>query len=414
MKKRVVITGLGMLTPLGNSVDSSWQGILAGRSGVRPITHFDASDLPVRISASVQNFDPSELLNTKETRKMDLFVQYAYMAAVEALKDAKIEVTDDNADRIGVAVGSGIGGLPWIERNHEALLTGGSRKVSPFFIPAAIINMAAGFISIKEGIRGPNISIVTACTTGSHNIGHAGRMIAYGDADIMVAGGTEMATSRLGVAGFAAVRALSKRNDEPAKASRPWDRDRDGFVLGDGAGMLILEELEHAKARGATIYAELTGFGMSADGYHITAPDPDLGGFKRAMRNALNDADLNSDAIDYVNAHGTSTPAGDPLEALALEKVFGARAMDKQLAVSSTKSMTGHLLGAAGAIEAIFSVLAIRDQIAPPTINLDHPSEECRLNFVPHEAQKMAIKHVLSNSFGFGGTNASLIFSQYK
>ncbi len=413
MKKRVVVTGLGMLTPLGNSVEESWQNITKGQSGVRPITHFDASDLPVRISASVQNFDPSEVLNSKETRKTDLFVQYAYVAAKEALKDANIEVTDENSERIGVAVGSGIGGLPWIERNHINLLKGGARKVSPFFIPAAIINMAAGFISIKEGIKGPNLSIVTACTTGSHNIGHAARMIAYGDADIMIAGGAEMATCNLGIAGFAAVRALSKRNDEPTKASRPWDRDRDGFVLGDGAGVLILEELEHAKARGATIYAELSGFGMSSDGYHITAPDPEADGFKRAMQNAIHDAELESNNIDYVNAHGTSTPAADHLEALAVEKVFGDYALDKELAVSSTKSMIGHLLGAAGAVEAIFSVLAIHNQMAPPTINLDHPGEGCRLNFVPHEAKKMQIKHALSNSFGFGGTNASLVFSQY-
>ncbi len=408
MKRRVVVTGLGMITPLGLTTHETWQGILAGKSGVGPITCFDASQFTTRIAASVKNFDSTAFLSTKEARKFDLFIQYGVGAAHQAMADSGLVINDENAHRMGVAVGSGIGGLPWIEKTYQTLTEGGPRRISPFFIPGTIINMVAGLISMKYNLQGPNISIVTACTTGSHNIGYAMRTIAYGDADVMIAGGAEMATSPLGLGGFAACRALSTRNDDPERASRPWDKNRDGFVLGEGAGVLVLEEYEHAKKRGAKIYAELVGFGMSADASHITLPQAEGKGFVACMLNSLQDANLSIDQVDYVNAHGTSTPAGDEIEAFAIKKTFGTHA--KNLTVSSTKSMTGHLLGAAGSVEAIFSVLAIRDQVVPPTINLDHPSEGCDLDFVPHTARQMPVRVCLSNSFGFGGTNASLLF----
>ncbi|MDR3478779.1 MAG: beta-ketoacyl-ACP synthase II [Gammaproteobacteria bacterium] len=411
-KRRVVVTGLGMVSPLGLNVDDTWQAILASKSGVALIDQFDASDINCRISGSVKNFDPLVYMNEKEARKKDAFIQYGIAAAIEAIKDSGLEVTPENADRIGLAVGSGIGGLPMIAKSTAILLESGPRKISPFFIPGAIINMIAGNLSIMYGMRGPNIAVVTACTTGTHNIGLAARMIAYGDADVMVAGGSEMATTKLGVSGFAAMRALSTRNDEPEKASRPWDKDRDGFVLGDGAGILILESYEHAMARGAKIYAELVGFGMSADASHITTPHPEGLGASNAMNYALKDAGMNPEQVDYINAHGTSTSLGDELEVLAVKRSFGDHAY--KLAVSSTKSMIGHLLGAAGAVEAIFCILAMRDSVAPPTINLDNPSEGCDLNFVPHQPQPMRIKAALSNSFGFGGTNGSLLFRELK
>ena len=411
-KRRVVVTGLGMVSSLGLNVKDTWNAILAGKSGVAPIDQFDASDINCRICSSVKNFDVLQYMSEKEARKKDLFIQYGIAAAVEAIQDSGLEVTEENADRVGLAVGSGIGGLPMIAKSTEILLDTGPRRISPFFIPAAIINMIAGNLSIMYGMRGPNIAVVTACTTGTHNIGLAARTIAYGDADVMVAGGSEMATTKLGVSGFAAMRALSTRNDEPAKASRPWDEDRDGFVLGDGAGVLVLESYEHAMQRGAKIYGELVGFGMSADATHITTPHHEGLGASNAMNYALKDANMNPEEVDYINAHGTSTPAGDELEVLAIKRSFGDHAY--KLAVSSTKSMIGHLLGAAGSVEAIFSLLAMRDSVAPPTINLDNPSQGCDLNFVPHQAQQRPIKAVLSNSFGFGGTNGSLIFRELK
>lgn len=405
------MTGLGMITPLGLTVDDTWQAILAGKSSVRQIDHFDPSDINCHICSRVQNFDPTHYMNEKEARKRDYFIQYGIAAAIQAITDSGIEVTEKNADRYGVAIGSGIGGLPIIEKSHSILLESGPRKISPFFIPSAIINMISGNVSIMYGMRGPNIAVVTACTTGTHNIGFAARMIAYGDADVMVAGGSEMATTKLGISGFAAMRALSTRNDAPEKASRPWDKDRDGFVLGDGAGVIVLESYEHAKKRGAKIYAELVGFGVSADASHITMPHQDGLGATIAMNNALRDAKMNYDEVDYINAHGTSTQA-DAIEALAIKHSFKDHAY--KLAVSSTKSMIGHLLGAAGSVEAIFSILAIRDQVAPPTINLDNPAEGCDLNFVPHTAQHRRINAALSNSFGFGGTNGTLLFRRLE
>lgn len=400
-----------MVTGLGLSVKETWAGILASKSGVGLVNSFDTSAYACRFAASIKNFDPELYqISSKDARKMDLFIQYGMAASMEAITDAGLEVSEQNAHRIGVAVGSGIGGLIMIEKTHQALMEGGPRKISPFFIPGTIINMMSGQLSIRYGFKGPNIAIVTACTTGTHNIGQAARMIAYGDADVMIAGGTEMATCSLGIGGFAAMRALSTRNDEPQRASRPWDKDRDGFVLGDGAGILVLESYEHAKQRGAKIYAELAGFGMGADAYHMTSPDPDGSGSMTAMQNTLRDAGVNVDQVDYINAHATSTPAGDELEARGIKRAFGPHAY--KLAVSSTKSMIGHLLGAAGAVEAIFSVLAIRDQVAPPTINLDHPDEGCDLDFVPHTARQMKIDVTLSNSFGFGGTNGSLLFKR--
>ena len=409
-RRRVVVTGMGLVTPLGTNLDDTWQGILAGRSGVAPIEGFDTSTFTTRFGAQVKDFDVENYVSKKDARKMDTFIQYGMAAAIQAITDSGLETTEDNADRIGCAIGSGIGGLPMIEKNHELLQKGGPRKISPFFVPGSIINMIAGNLAIRFGFKGPNIAITTACTSGTHNIGYSARTIAYGDADVMVCGGAEAASTPLGLGGFAAARALSTRNDDPQAASRPWDKDRDGFVLGDGAGVLVLEEYEHAKARGAKIYAELTGFGMSDDAYHMTLPPEDGRGAAAAMRNAIRDAGFNAEVINYINAHGTSTPAGDLAESRAVESVLGAAA-DK-VAVSSTKSMIGHLLGAAGAVEAVFCILAIRDQVAPPTINLDNPQEGCNLDYVPKEARQMKIDHALSNSFGFGGTNGSLIFSK--
>jgi len=409
-KKRVVVTGLGMITSLGQDVDSTWKAIVAGKSGVSVIDHFDATDLSCKICSRVKDFDTMRYMPEKEARKRDYFIQYGMAAAIQAIQDSGLSVNETNAHRIGLAIGSGIGGLPCIEKYHEVLLESGPRRISPFFIPASLINMIAGNVSIQYGMKGPNISLVSACTTGTHNIGMAARTIIYGDADVMVAGASEMASTKLGIAGFAAMRALSTRNDEPEKASRPWDKDRDGFVLGDGAGVLVLESYEHAKARGAKIYAELIGFGMGADAYHMTSPDPEGKGGAASMQAAIMDAGIKPEEVDYINAHGTSTPAGDELEIMGIKRCFGEHAY--QLAVSSTKSMTGHLLGAAGAVEAIFSILAIRDQIAPPTINLDNPSEGCDLNLVPHKAQQLPITIALSNSFGFGGTNGTLIFKK--
>lgn len=410
LRRRVVITGIGMLTPVGNTVNDTWDAILAGRSGAAMIDHFDASAYSTRFSAPIKNFNVEQYMSLKDARKMDVFIQYGMAATAQAMEDSGLIVTEANAQRIGVIIGSGIGGLRTIEENHDTLLNNGPRRISPFFVPGSIINMIAGNVSIKYGIKGPNIAIVTACASGTHSIGYAARTIAYGDADAMLAGGAEKAGTPLGMGGFAASRALSTRNDDPERASRPWDKDRDGFVLGDGAGVLMLEEYEHAKKRGAKIYAELVGFGLSGDAYHMTSPPEDGAGAALAMKNTLHDAQINVDQVQYINAHGTSTPAGDLAESRAVESVFGDAA--KKLAMSSTKSMTGHLLGAAGAIEAIFSVLAIRDQVAPPTINLDHPGEGCNLNYVPHHAQEMRIEYALSNSFGFGGTNGSLLFKK--
>ena len=412
MARRVVVTGLGLVTPVGNTVKESWESIVAGKSGITPIEHFDATGFNTRFGGSVKDFDISPYLNPKDARKMDLFIQYGVAAGAQAINDAGIECSEENAERIGVAIGSGIGGLPLIEQNHNALLKGGARRISPFFVPGSIINMISGNLAIQYGFRGPNIAITTACTTGTHNIGYSARTIAYGDADVMICGGAEMATTPLGLGGFSAARALSTRNDDPEAASRPWDRDRDGFVLSDGAGVLVLEEYEHAKARGAQIYAELVGFGMSDDAFHMTAPPEDGSGAALSMRNAIRDAKLDPSAVHYVNAHGTSTPAGDLAESRAIESVLGEAA--KQVAVSSTKSMIGHLLGAAGAVEAVFSILAIRDQIAPPTINLDNPQEGCNLDYVPHTARDTKIDVALSNSFGFGGTNGTLVFARLR
>jgi len=411
-KRRVVVTGMGMLTPVGLNVEESWRNILAGVSGVGVVEDFDTSEYSTKIWAKVKNFNIEDHISPKEARKMDLFTQYGMVAADEAMADAGLIIDEELSHRAGVAVGAGIGGIQTITNNQDKLKGGGPRKVSPFFIPAGIINMVAGQISIKHKLKGPNISVVTACTTGTHNIGLAGRMISYGDADVMVCGGAEMTTTPLCLAGFSAVRSLSKRNDEPEKASRPWDKDRDGFVMGEGAGILVLEEYEHAKARGAKIYAELVGFGMSGDAYHITAPDEDADGASRSMAATIKDAGISVDQVDYINAHGTSTYLNDKNETKAIKRVFQEHAY--KLAVSSTKSMTGHLLGAAGAVEAIFSILAIRDQIAPPTINLDNPDEGCDLNYVAHIPQKRQIKYALSNSLGFGGTNGSLLFKRIE
>ena len=407
-KRRVVVTGLGLLTPVGNTVEESWKNIIEGKSGIGPITAFDASQFSTQISGSVKNFDATQYLSPKDLRKMDTFIHFGIAAGVQALDDSGIEVSEENADRIGVAIGSGIGGLPTIERNRDAYVAGGPRKISPFFVPSSIINMVSGNLSIMRGLRGPNISIVSACTTGAHNIGDAARMITYGDADVMVAGGAEMATSALGIGGFAAARALSTRNDDPEAASRPWDRDRDGFVLGDGAGVVVLEEYELARRRGANIYCELVGYGMSGDAYHMTAPSEGGEGAARCMLNALRDAGLNPEDVDYINAHGTSTPAGDVAETMAVKRALGDHAY--KVMVSSTKSMTGHLLGAAGGIEAIFSILALRDQVVPPTINLENQDPECDLDFVPNTARESKLSVTMSNSFGFGGTNGTCVF----
>jgi 3-oxoacyl-[acyl-carrier-protein] synthase II len=407
-KRRVVITGLGLVTPVGNTVESTWQALLAGQSGIAPITKFDASEFSTRFSGSIKDFDVEQYLSKKDARKMDLFIQYGMAAGIQAMQDSGLDMSQENPGRVGTAIGAGMGGMWLIEQNHSALLSGGPRKVSPFFVPSTIINMIAGHLSIMYGMTGPNFAVTTACTTGVHNIGFAARTIAYGDADVMVAGGAEDVTCPLGVAGFSAAKALSTRNDDPTAASRPWDRDRDGFVIGDGAGVIVMEEYEHAKARGAKIYGELVGFGMSGDAFHMTSPPSDGAGAAGAMRNAILDAKLPLEQIGYINAHGTSTPAGDKAEAAAVKSVFGEHAYD--LLVSSTKSMTGHLLGAAGAVEAIFTLLALRDQAVPPTINLDNPDEGCDLDFVAHTARDVKLEYALCNSFGFGGTNGSLLF----
>lgn len=410
-KRRVVVTGLGMLSPLGNNVAQTWEHLVAGKSGIDYITRFDTEGFPVRIGGELKDLDISEYIDRKDARRMDPFMQYGIIAAMQAVSDAGLETFNDSQKaRTGVAMGSGIGGIETIESVRDTYVKSGSRKVSPFFVPSSIINMVSGNVAIKYGFKGPNIALVTACTTGTHNIGYAARTIAYGDADVMICGGAEMATTPVAISGFANAKALSTRNDEPSKASRPWDDGRDGFVLSDGAGALVLEEYEHAKARGATIYAELAGFGMSGDAHHITSPLEDGSGARASMENALNDAGLAPSDIDYINAHGTSTPLGDVAECKAIKSLFSEHS-DK-LMVSSSKSMIGHLLGAAGAVEAIFSVLAIRDQVAPPTINLEQPSEGCDLDFVPNEAKKAKIDAVLSNSFGFGGTNGTLIFKR--
>jgi len=401
-----------MVSPLGLSVQESWAGILAGQSGVGPITSFDVSTYAVRIAATVRGFEASRYLPPKEIKKMDPFIHYAIAASQEALQDSGLEITETNAERIGVEIGSGMGGLPGIEVARDTLVKSGARRVSPFFVPSCIVNMASGNLSIFHKLKGPNLSIVTACATGTHSIGDAGRLIEYGDADVMVAGGAEMCTCPLGVSGFSSAKALSTRNDEPTKASRPWDRDRDGFVIGEGAGILVLEEYEHALARGAKVYAELVGFGLSGDGFHMTAPKEDGEGAARCMSAALRNAKLRPEQVDYINAHGTSTPLGDLAETRAVKKVFGSHAY--QLAVSSTKSMIGHGLGAAGGMEAVFCVLALRDQMAPPTINLENPDEECDLDYVPNVARQMRIEVAMSNSFGFGGTNGTLIFQKLK
>jgi len=408
-QRRVVVTGLGIICPVGLSIAEAWDNIKAGKGGIRPITTFDVSEFPVRFGGTIEGFDVSEYVPKKDARKMDIFIHYGVAAGIQAIRDAGLEITEQNSERIGVSIGSGIGGLLGIEKNYDAYKQGGPRKISPFFAPASITNMISGNLSIMYGLKGPNIAMVTACTTGTHSIGEAARIISYGDADVMLAGGAEMASTPTGVGGFAAARALSTRNDDPETASRPWDKDRDGFVLGDGAGVMLLEEYEHARARGARIYAEIAGYGMSGDAYHMTLPSENGEGAARCMRNALRDAGLNPDQVDYVNAHGTSTPAGDPAEVLAIKSALGEHAY--KTAVSSTKSMTGHLLGAAGGVEAVFTVLSIHDQVAPPTINQFTPDPECDLDFVPNEARSMKIDVAMSNSFGFGGTNGSLVFT---
>jgi 3-oxoacyl-[acyl-carrier-protein] synthase II len=409
--RRVVVTGLGAVSPVGLSAAASWDSVVNGRSGIGHLDVFDVSEFSTRIGGSVRNFEITDYISDKDAKKMDVFIHYGIAAGCQAFEDSGIEVTEENAERIGVAIGSGIGGITGIENGHNAFLKGGPRKISPFFVPSNIINMISGNLSIKYGLKGPNFAIVTACTTGTHNIGEAARIIMHGDADVMVAGGAEMATSPTSLGGFASAKALSRRNDEPLLASRPWDRDRDGFVLSDGAGVMVLEELEHAKRRGANIIAEVVGFGMSADAYHMTQPPEGGEGAARCMRYALRDAGLNASDIDYINAHGTSTPAGDIAETMAVKSTLGDHAY--KVAVSSTKSMTGHMLGAAGGIEAIFSALALRDQVAPPTINLDNPDPACDLDFIPHHARPMKMEYVMSNSFGFGGTNGTLIFKRF-
>ncbi len=407
-KRRVVITGLGIISPVGSGISEAWKNIVEGQSGITRITRFDASLFASKIAGEVKKFDVSAYLPAKEARRMDIFIQYGLAASIDAIKDAGIEVTEQNAERIGVNIGSGIGGLPMIEDTHNDYLAGGARKISPFFVPGTIINMISGNLSIMYGFKGPNLSMVTACSTATHCIGDSARLIEYGDADMMISGGSEACICPLALGGFASARALSTRNDDPVTASRPWDRERDGFVLGEGAGILVLEEYEHAKARGARIYAELVGYGMSADAYHMTAPREDGEGAARSMNNALHNAGLNRDQVDYINAHGTSTPLGDVAETMAMKRCFGDHA--KKVKVSSTKSMTGHLLGAAGGVEAIFSALSIYHQIAPPTINIFEQDGVCDMDYVPNIARNMTIDVAMSNSFGFGGTNATLVF----
>jgi 3-oxoacyl-[acyl-carrier-protein] synthase II len=408
--RRVVVTGLGMVSPVGHTVNETWDNILAGKSGAARIESFDVSAYSTQFSASVKDLDVTRYLPAKDARKQDVFVQYGMVAGIQAFEDSGLEVTDENASRVGCSIGSGIGGIGQIEKNSDIIRDSGPRRISPFFVPGSIINMISGNLSVKFNLRGPNLAVVTACTSGTHNIGLGARLIALGDADAMLVGGAEMATTPVGLGGFAAARALSTRNDDPEAASRPWDKDRDGFVLGDGAGVLMIEEYESAKARGAKIYAEVCGFGMSGDAHHMTLPPEDGRGAAESMRNAIADAGIALDKINYINAHGTSTHAGDLAESRAVEAVLGSSA--SQVAVSSTKSMIGHLLGAAGAVEAIFSILALRDQVAPPTINLDQPDDGCALNYVPNIAQERVIHSALSNSFGFGGTNGSLLFTK--
>lgn len=409
-KRRVVVTGMGMLSPLGNTVDETWNAILQGKSGIGPITHFDAEQFATRFAGEVKDFDPKEYIPPKDVKKMDRFIQLGIAAGKQAIQDAKLVVDDSNAHRIGAAIGSGIGGLQLIEENHIKMMNSGPKRVSPFFVPATITNMISGFLSIMEGLKGPNLTIVTACTTGVHNIGVAARTIAYNDADVMVAGGAEASITPLGMAGFSAARALSSQNENPQAASRPWDKGRDGFVMGEGAGIVVLEELEHALARGAHIYGELAGFGMSGDAHHMTSPPENGEGAALSMLNAINDAGVTPKDIGYVNAHGTSTPAGDTAELRAVKSVFGEDT--GHVMVSSTKSMIGHLLGAAGSVEAIFTLLALRDKMAPPTINLDNPDDECDIDLVPHTAKAFSQEYALCNSFGFGGTNGSLVFKR--
>ena len=411
MVRRVVITGVGLVSALGIGTAENWQNLLAGRSGVAHITHFDTTGFPVTIAAELKGFDPFQFVEKKELKKMGLFIQYALAATQFAMGQAKLEITPEVADRAGVYIGSGIGGFDVIEREHTALMQGGPRRVSPFFIPAAIANLASGFVSIRWGAKGPNSATCTACSSGAHAVGDSFKLIARADADVMICGGTEAAITPLGIGGFAAMRALSTRNDEPEKASRPFDRDRDGFVVGEGAGIVILEELDFALQRGASILAEVVGYGMSGDAFHITAPSEDAGGAVRVMRKALSDAQVQPEQVDYINAHGTSTPYNDRLETLAVKKVFGEHAY--KLAISSTKSMTGHLLGGAGGLEAGIAVLVLRDQAVPPTINYENPDPDCDLDYVPNQARKMKVAYVLSNSFGFGGTNAALLFKRY-
>jgi len=410
-RRRVVVTGLGLIAPVGLDVPTAWSNVADGKSGIQPITHFDVSAFSVRFGGPIYGFDVEQYIPKKEAKKMDPFVHYGIAAGAPAIRDAGIEVTEENAGRIGVAIGSGIGGLGTIESSMASYLQTGPRRISPFFVPSSIINMVAGNLSIMFGLKGPNISIVSACSTGAHNIADAMRMIQYGTVDLMVAGGAEMATTALGIGGFAAARALSTRNEDPQAASRPWDRDRDGFVLSDGAGVVVIEELEHARRRGAKIYCELAGIGWNSDAYHMTSPSPSGHGARDCMLQALKDAELDPADIDYINAHGTSTPAGDVAETMAVKAAFGDHA--RRLCVSSTKSMTGHMLGAAGGAEAVFTILAIRDQVAPPTINLDNSDPECDLDYVPHTARAMPIRAAVSNSFGFGGTNGSLVFKQF-
>ena len=409
-KRRVVITGMGIVSPVGNSVEESWSNILAGKSGINSLTNLETEGQSVTFGGSVKNFEITDYLKPKDAKKMDTFIHYGMAAGIQAIEDSGIEITEQNAERVGVAIGAGIGGLGTIEKTTDLFREKGAKRISPFFVPSSIINMISGNLSIKYGMKGPNFAIVTACTTGTHNIGDAARLIEYGDADVMVAGGAEMSTTNCGLGGFAAARALSTRNDDPSTASRPWDKDRDGFVLGDGAGVVVLEEYEHAKARGAKIYAEVSGYGMSGDAYHMTLPSKGGEGAARCMKNAMRNAGVNADQIDYINAHGTSTPAGDQAETDAAKLALGDHAYD--IVMSSTKSMTGHLLGAAGGIEAIFTALAIKDQVAPPTINIINQDPDCDLDYAANEAREMKIDYAISNSFGFGGTNGTILLSK--
>lgn len=411
-RRRVVVTGMGIISPVGNTLNQAWTNIINGVSGIGPITHFDTTDFSTKIAGEIKDFEVTDYLSSKDAKKMDPFIHYAMAAGQDAINDSGLEITEDNAERIGVYVGAGIGGILGIQNTTETWVEKGPRRISPFFIPSTIINMASGHLSIKYGLKGPNLAMVSACTSATHSIGMALRSIVYGDADVMICGGTEHASTPIAIGGFSQAKALSSRNDDPAKASRPWDLGRDGFVLGDGAGIMVIEEYEHAKRRGAKIYAELSGFGMSSDAHHMTAPSPGGEGAARCMTNAIKDSGFKVTDFDYVNAHGTSTPQGDQGESDAVKVAFGSHAHD--LAVSSTKSMTGHLLGAAGGIEAIFSVMAIKDQILPPTINLTDPDPECDLDYVPNKAREAQVDVVITNSFGFGGTNGSLVFNALK